>query len=382
MNSTTPRPAPGPESSLYRALARTIYLAAGVFVFVWFLDAITLVLLFFLIALILTLALNPPVTWLERKKVPRVLAALLVLGMLGALTVGLGALVVPRLADEASGLAESLPAYATQLQSRAADVVDHYPRLAQRLRPDGDLLRQWTPVLQTALARVGRYSLSILGALVFGLLLFSTVVYSLANPRPLLRGYLSAWPAHLRPQAERAFARSAQAVSGYVWANAIVGAVEAVAAGIALSMLGVPGALVWAAFTLFSEMVPQVGSLLMAVPPVLVALAVDPQKALWVAVFYIVLQQVAGTFLAPIVQGSQMKLHPVSLIFSVLAMGSVFGVLGAFVSTPLAGMVKAFYEEFYLARQPRDEQQDERIENMLSQRVQPQEDNPEREKPR
>jgi len=138
-----------------------------------------------------------------------------------------------------------------------------------------------------------------------------------------------------------------------------------------LSLLGVPGALVWAALTFVAALVPLLGPYLMTIPPVLVALAVNPVLALWTAIFYIVLLQLMGNFVAPLVRSSQMKLHPVSLLFSVLAMGSVFGLLGALIATPVAGIVKAFYEEFSLARQPPDEELDQRVENMLKRRTAP-----------
>jgi predicted PurR-regulated permease PerM len=87
-------------SDLYRTLAKVVWLAVGAFVLLWFLDAAIIVVLLFVFALIFAVSLNPPVTWLEQRKVPRWAGTLLVrLGIL-LLTGFLGWLVVPRLIEQ------------------------------------------------------------------------------------------------------------------------------------------------------------------------------------------------------------------------------------------------------------------------------------------
>lgn len=358
------------EDRLYRTIARSIWLAAGVFLLFWFLDAVTFVVLFFAVVTILALALNPPVRWLEKHKWPRWAGMLLVFAVILAIAGGLGWLVIPRLLTELQALVIQLPDYAVSLSDRAAAWLRDYPQLRDRLQLDDRTIGRLLPTVQSFLMRVGQYTLSLLGLLVFAILLFSTVMYALARPRPLLRGYLDAFPPPLRDPAARAFAKGSQSVSGWLWSNVVVGTVEAVSSFFVLSLIGVPGALVWAAVTFFAELVPRLGPYLMAIPPAIVALAVDPMDALWVVVWYMVMNELAGDFLAPLVRSKAMELHPVSQLFMVLAMGSAFGFLGALLATPVAGIGKAFYEEFYLARQPRDEERQEaHIEDLLDQAV-------------
>ena len=357
---------------LYRALSRAILLAAGVFLFLWFINEALLAILFTGVAFTLALALNPPVVWLEKHGIGRVWGTLLVIIACALVVAGLGALVVPRLVEQVAVLAGNVPDYADRVNRRTLRWLEHYPqaqRFVQELNlSDRELVRRVAPLTQSLLARVGGYTLSLVGAVVFALLLLSTVIYTLVQPQPLLRSYIHVFPPRLRDQAERAYTRGADAVSAWLWSNVIVGAVEAVSAGIALHYLGVPGALVWAALTFFAEIVPQISAYLMMVPPVLVALAVDPMMALWVAVFYLVMMQLAGNILSPVVRSSKMKLHPVSLLFSVLAMGSVFGILGALIATPMAGIFKAFYDEFFALPRAQDPQADERVARMLERR--------------
>ncbi|HZO89369.1 MAG TPA: AI-2E family transporter [Chthonomonadaceae bacterium] len=353
------------ENEIYRALARAIWLATGVAVALWFLDTIALVVLLFVFAFVLVLALNVPVTWLEERRVPRPFGTLLVsLAVVIALSL-LGWLVLPRMAEQVVNLSHRLPRDIVSLSARLSELFKHYPIVQRWLQPNAEALTRTLPSMPTLLMHVGKITLTVFEILVFAIVVASTVVYTLARPRPLLKNYLAIMPPHLQERAERAFTRGSQMVVGWIYAHLMVGAIEAVCAGLFLTFLRVPGGFIWAAFTFFAELVPRIGPYLMAVPPLLEALAVSPIKALWVALFYTCLNETMGTFVLPFLWGKEMELHPVSLLFAVMALGGAFGILGALLAVPITGFVKAFYEEFYLLRQPKDEHREERAENIL-----------------
>lgn len=355
----------GRAEEIYRVAARLLCLLAALVVLLWFLYEIVGVLLLFAFALVLAVVLNAPTTWLEARGVPRVAAALAVCAGVLGVAVLLGWLVVPRVAREAASLVQNLPEYSSRLADRISSALGDYPEVERRLRPDAESVARMIPSLPSLVGGIGRYSFSLFGLLVAGIVLVTSVVYALANPRPLLRLYLELLPRRLRDRGARAFARGSQTAVGWMWANVVVGGAEAVAVVVFLTLVGVPGALVWGAFALFAELIPKIGPYLMALPPVLVALSVDPLTALWVALFYLALNEFMGDVVMPRVRASTMNLHPVSTLFAMLAMGSAFGLPGALVATPLAGFVKAYYEEFYLARQHEDPHADARVEAML-----------------
>ncbi|MEN6584198.1 MAG: AI-2E family transporter [Armatimonadota bacterium] len=351
---------------LYRTLRRAILFAAGLYALFLLIDAATFIILFFLLAVVLAMALNPPVTWLEQHRVPRAVAVLIVIVLVAVLLGLLAWLVVPRVAAQSAVLASDVPGYVTSLVNRASSFFEDYPQIRERLSLSGKAAQKALPSAWSILARIGRYSLSAITLAIFIVVLISTVIYMLSNPRPLLKGYLGLIPAHMRDKATNAFTKSSQMVFGWIMSNVIIGGIEAVAATVFLMLIGVPGAFVWGAFTFFAELVPRLGLYLMMIPPTIVAFAVNPWTALWVVIFYLVLTEITGDFVAPLVRGSQMNLHPVSLIFAVLAMASIFGFLGAVIATPVVGIIKAYYEELYLSRQPEDDQVDARTERMLA----------------
>jgi predicted PurR-regulated permease PerM len=117
-----------------------------------------------------------------------------------------------------------------------------------------------------------------------------------------------------------------------------------------LSLMHVPGALVWAALAFFADFIPRIGGYIMAFPPVILALAIGPMTAVWVVLFYIISGEILGSIVAPKIRGTTMQPHPVLIIFFTLAFALAFGLLGAIVATPAAAFFSAYYSEFYLRR--------------------------------
>jgi predicted PurR-regulated permease PerM len=145
----------------------------------------------------------------------------------------------------------------------------------------------------------------------------------------------------------------------------LLGLIVGVATWIGLMLLGVPFALVFGVIAGIGELLPNLGPLLSSIPPILVALAVDPKLALWVALLFLVVQQLENNLIVPLVMARTLDLHPLSVIFMVLAMGTIFGVVGAIIAVPITVIIKTLYEELYLNGQASDrhalEEQTERL---------------------
>ena len=366
--SSTRYTLPMSEVALARVLARTVWLVTGVWLVLWFFNSITLVMLFFLVAMVLAFALNPPITWLEDHRTPRVLGTLITLLGITMVFGLLTWLIIPVLYEQFAMLITSLPSYATQLLDRLSGLLAKYPALQDRIRLDASVLGRALPGIQSFVGRIGRSTVDFLAFFILLLATLSMAVYVAMNPRPILRGLLISLPPLYREPTTRALVKSSRMVSAWISSNVIVGSLEAFAAALFLSWIGIPGALLWGAFTFFAELIPKISTYIMPIPALLVALAVDPIKALWVLLFYMALNEVTGDFVAPFVRGTQMDLHPALLIVFVLAMAVAFGFVGALMSTPLTGIAKAFYEEFYLARQLPDQDLEQRVERILGRR--------------
>ena len=324
--------------------------AASAVIALWFLAKIVSAILLFFFAIVVAIALSAPVDWFVRRGMSRRQAALLVLVAFFA-TLGLvGWLVIPELAGQIVILVNSLPQLIGDINAQVAKLLAQHPELQGVVAADATPLDNFAPSAANLFRGVGNASLSVLGGIALFIIFLSALIYVVIAPRPLLRAYLGTLPRARRLQGVRAYRRASAAVVGWTEASLIVGTIEFVLVFAFLTYMGLPGVLIWAALAFFAEFIPRIGGYLMAFPPVVVALTLGPMTALWVALFYLAMNELLGNLVAPRIRGQTMAMHPVMLLFFTLAFALAFGLLGALVATPAAAFFATFSDEFYMKR--------------------------------
>ncbi len=148
--------------------------------------------------------------------------------------------------------------------------------------------------------------------------------------------------------------RMESAVASYVKGQFLLSLIIGVSVGLGLWIFGMVGLMpngqkyaaafgAWAAFT---ELIPYVGPWLGAIPPVLYALVQHPISAVWVALLFLGIQQLEGHVIVPRVMGHTLRLHPLLVIFGLLAGGEIYGFPGILVALPLLAALRAAWEFF------------------------------------
>jgi putative permease len=346
----------------YRSLSRLIYLAAGLLVALWFIHLTLQVIMIVFFAIVLTIVLNAPVTWLETKRVSRTVASVMVFFSVLLFLALLAWMVVPKIVTQVELLIANLPDYLSGVNDRIAKWLGEYGNNQQQGQTTSNAIT--LPSVSAILNSVGQYSIQLFQNLLLVIFFFCLVIYMLLSPRPLLEFYLSLFADSKKPKAAKAFSYASTMTIGWMWSNVVAGAIRAVIVWFFLYFMGIPGVWVWAGVTFFAELIPRIGFYIMSVPPILIAFSISPITALWVAIFYIGLDEIIGDFVIPKIRSRTMKIHPVFILIMVIAMSTAFGVVGAFIATPLAAFIKAYYEVFY-RKELEQEKHDEKIEQML-----------------
>ena len=354
-------------NNLYKQLAKAIFLAAAVVILLWLFYKMISVILLLLFAIVLSLAINDPVIRLERRKISRPWATTIVFVLIFAAFAAIGILVGPKINEQISLLIRNLPGYAMQATETMSSWFDKYPEIQKSIKLDPSNVSGWIPSIPNTLVQVGNFSLSILAQVLIVIVFISMVGYMVANPRPLFELYLSIFPPAQRDRATIAFSQVSVMVRGWMRSNLIGGVINAVLVTVFLNIMGVPGAFVWGALAFFSEFIPRIGFFIKALPPILVALSMNGYTATWVAVFYMAVDELMADFVMPRIRSNTMKIHPVSIVFVVLAMGVAFGFIGVLLATPFTAIIKAYFEVFYLKKFEDDKLMDKRINHMMYQ---------------
>ena len=96
--------------------------------------------------------------------------------------------------------------------------------------------------------------------------------------------------------------------------------------------------------------IPYVGALISVVLPVLLALVSDPFTAVYVILAFIIIQQIEGNLLHPIVMSRAVDLHPALVVFAILVMGTLFGIVGVFLAVPLVAALQVLVRELWVQK--------------------------------
>jgi predicted PurR-regulated permease PerM len=326
------------------------------------------VLFLFLTGSVIALMLNPLVRDLQRLRLPRGLGVaivyLLFAAAVTALLIVLGTIVV----DETRSAADRVDAYLTeQGPDGVTGAEDDVERLQAWLDDHGlegvqirEQLTEWIDSLgageisgytQDAISFAQGAAFSVV-LLLFSLILIVVIsVYMLLDMPRLERTIDERFPPHdglpLTQRIERA-------LWGYVKGQVILSLVIGSSAAAGMWILGSTGlvdgaeryALLFGVWTAFIEVIPYIGPWLSAVPPTIYALVVDPVGVLWVAVLFVFIYQVEGHVVVPNVMASALRLHPLLVIFGLLAGGELYGIAGVLVALPTMAALRAVWEFF------------------------------------
>lgn len=332
-----------------RDLRNAILFAALVYLGIRFISQIVDILLIFSITIILVLTLNPAVSWLEKHKIPRAVSAgVLAIGVIAGLVILLF-LAIPPIEREIVDLGKQAPSYYAKTQAWVEGFSERHPTLASYLPSEFKLDRQSIQsILKSVLGGATKVTANIAGTIVAAALIFITTIYTLANPKPIIDGFLSAASPRYRTRLRSAGERISKQIRAWAMGTLLLMFAIFILTWIGLSLLGIKQAFLFAVIAGLLEAVPTIGPVLSAIPPIIVALISNPISALWVALLFIGIQQFENQVLVPMIMARQLSLHPVTIIFYVLVMGGLFGIIGIFLATPIAVTVGILYDEMYL----------------------------------
>lgn len=264
-------------------------------------------------------------------------AAVLSLGGSVALV---GWLAGAQLATQLRELAELLPEAWRAVEQRIGDL-----RIDESLE---EWLRRSLPSGTAVLGQI-RSAAALVGSAVTGLLLAIVGgIYFAAQPALYRRGVLALVPPAHREAVGRVYDLIAVSLGRWLLMQLAAMAVVGTVTGVALWMLGVPSPLALGLAAGLLEFVPVVGPILAAIPALLVAFTVRPGLVLWVALAFVVIQQVESNLLTPLLARRVVSVPPALMLFALVAFGALFGPLGVVLAAPLLVIVFVVVRDVYI----------------------------------
>ncbi|WP_246941698.1 AI-2E family transporter [Bacillus pinisoli] len=300
-----------------------------------------------LITLFLYFLLNPVVNFIQRFKVPRIIAIVIIYVLFTLVFVLLIGNLVPTITKQFTALANDLPVYANQ-------AFQYFEKFSQSAQFQ-NFMNEQQELLDSARQRLVTFA-NELPNLITGsfqdILSFVANIAVILVTVPLLLFYMfkdghkfphavsKFLPLDYRKEALTILKETGSTLSTYIQGQVTVGLFVGILSFIGYIIIDLPYALVLAITVAITNIIPYVGPLIGGAPAVVVGLFDSPTKALLVLLILAIAQQVEGNILSPLILGKSLDTHPVTIIILLLAAGNIAGVLGMVLAVPTYAVIK------------------------------------------
>jgi predicted PurR-regulated permease PerM len=308
---------------------------------VWFAaDALLLIFACILFALLLydtsrRLCVHLPIS--------RNIALGLVVLLLFAVIGGGGWLMAPQISEQSGKLAATVPKSLAQLQSS----LEHYGFLKSILGelPTAEQLRASVSAM---LPRAGLFFSGVLGALGNVVIITFVGIYFAAQPFTYINGIVTLVPKGKRVRAREVLDEIGMTLSKWLFGKACSMLAVGAATATGLYVLGVPLAMILGIIAGMLDFIPYLGPLMAGVPAVLIALSISPDLALYTVGLFCAIQLAEGYLLQPLVEERTVALPPALTITMQVMLGTLFGLAGVALATPLTAVLAVLVSMLYV----------------------------------
>ncbi|MEA2723263.1 MAG: hypothetical protein QOH59_1034 [Gemmatimonadales bacterium] len=350
-----------------RDILRTLAIIAGFYIALQLLWVGQSIVLLTFLGVLFGIALTAGVDWLERRRVPRGVGAVLILLTFLGILVGLGAATAPSITGQLRELRTQLPEAIGQIQrwvrerqegvSQVLEEVDAAPAGdkqgardtagGQEGKGQGERGGEKQPSIgQSVAEKVGGVTEHVFGffsstlAALGGLVLILFVALFVAvDAETYQAGLMHLFPHEARPRAREVLSGTAVMLRRWLLTQFISMVLVGVLTGLVLLLLGIKAALALGIIAGILEFIPIAGPIIASIPAIAMGFLDGPEKALYVALAYVVIQQSEANLLYPLLMKKGLELPPVLTIFTQGVMSVVFGFLGLLVAVPMLAAV-------------------------------------------
>jgi predicted PurR-regulated permease PerM len=340
-----------------RTIMVTIALVLATGIGIWMTLHLAKILAYILVALFFAVILSPPVNFLEQRlKVRRGIAALLIFLIGFAALGGMMYAFVKPIVDQTQKFVDDLPSYVDDAKAGRGTIghlvkkynIDTWVEENQKRLEDAR--NTAGKKIPTVLRSVGNAVVALVTVLVLAVLML------LEGPG-IQRGFLELVDVPHAPKRRERVRRvatdAARAVTGYMAGNLLISIIAGTATFVFLLIIGVPFRGVLALWVAFADLIPLVGATLGAVPAVFVAFLHSPLAGFLTIGFFVLYQQFENHVLQVTIMARTVDLNPLAVLISVLVGVELFGILGALLAIPVAGVIQVIARDIYDERRGR-----------------------------
>ena len=314
--------------------------------------------------------LNPIVDHFEARKVHRVVTISVLFAIIIALIVWGLAVAIPNMVTQGEKFAANFPDYVESGEKHITSLLaderfkQFRPQIEKAVTSFSDNLIGISKNLSTTLVNSTSSFLSTATSVIISLMIFPFILFYLLRDGKSLNQYVTNMlPNAWRNDTSTVLTQVNLQLSSYVRGQLIVAGTVAIMFSIMFSVIGLKYAVVIGISAGFLNLIPYLGSFLAMIPAFIIALVAGPFMVFKVAIVFVIEQTIEGRFVSPLVLGSKLNIHPITILFVLLTSGKIFGFWGVLIGIPVYASVKVIVVYFYkwyrkISRLYEDEEQE------------------------
>ena len=317
------------------------------FLFFPVIDFLSVVMLPVILSGLLFYLLNPLVDLMEKYNINRVLAISIIFIIIAILLIIGLAVAIPNLQRQVVIFAQNVPSYLEDADRVINDLVtkrlpdDFRPQLEQVLANFSTQATAWASNISSKAVNWVSALISGTSQVIVALIIMPFMLFYLLRDGKGLRDYITQFlPNKLREPVGKVLSEVNQQLSNYVRGQITVAVIVAIMFIILFKIIGLRYAVTLGITAGFLNLVPYLGSFLAMIPALVLGLIAGPVMLLKVIIVFIVEQTIEGRFVSPLILGSQLNIHPITILFVLLTSGSMFGIWGVLLGIPIYASAK------------------------------------------
>lgn len=317
--------------------------------------------------------LNPMVDWMEKHKISRTVGISILFVLISLLIIWGLAVAIPSIQEQVTSFAQNLPSNIQKIEGQVTGLLQDQrfeqfrPTALEMLNKVNDQIVAYAQKFSTSAVNWASNLISTASQIIVAILIMPFILFYLLRDGQYLNTHITQYlPTKWREPIGTVLSDVNGQLSNYVRGQVTVAIIVALMFSVMFSIIGLSYPITFGVMAGFLNLIPYLGSFLAMIPAVILGLIAGPIMLIKVLVVFMIEQTIEGRFVTPLIIGSSLSIHPITILFVLLTAGQMYGVLGVLLGIPIYASIKVLVKaafEWYKAHSSLYEDEENEVVN-------------------
>ncbi|MCG9863842.1 AI-2E family transporter [Streptococcus suis] len=317
--------------------------------------------------------LNPMVDWMEKHKISRTVGISILFVLISLLIIWGLAVAIPSIQEQVTSFAQNLPSNIQKIEGQVTGLLQDQrfeqfrPTALEMLNKVNDQTVAYAQKFSSSAVNWASNLISTASQIIVAILIMPFILFYLLRDGQYLNKHITQYlPTKWREPIGTVLSDVNGQLSNYVRGQVTVAIIVALMFSVMFSIIGLSYPITLGVMAGFLNLIPYLGSFLAMIPAVILGLIAGPIMLIKVLVVFMIEQTIEGRFVTPLIIGSSLSIHPITILFVLLTAGQMYGVLGVLLGIPIYASIKVLVKaafEWYKAHSGLYEDEENEVVN-------------------